>query len=99
MASRKVSISKKEVKHIAWLAKIELSKEEEEVFTQQFNDILSYFRKIDEVDTAEVPPTYHPLELENVFRPDEVVGSLPKDKALQNAPRLKGSFVKAPRIV
>jgi aspartyl-tRNA(Asn)/glutamyl-tRNA(Gln) amidotransferase subunit C len=44
-------LSKKEVEHVAWLAHIELSNEEKVLFTEQFNGILDYFKKIDEIDT------------------------------------------------
>lgn len=92
-------ISKSEIGHIAWLAHIELTEEEKELFTEQFNRILDFFRKIDEVDTNDVPPTYHVLELVNVYRKDEVEKSLPKEEVLKNAPRRKDDFFKSPRIV
>ena len=92
-------ISKKEVEHIAWLARIELSEEEKDLFTGQFDDILRFFEKIDEVDTERVPPTYHVLDLVNVYREDEVSPSLPIKEALKNAPKRERRFLKAPRIV
>ena len=92
-------ISKKEAEHIAWLARIELSEEEKELFTGQFDEILRFFEKIDEVDTEEVPPTYHVLDLVNIYREDEVSSSLPIEEALKNAPKKERRFLKAPRIV
>ncbi len=59
-------LSKKEVEHVAWLAHIELSDQEKALFTEQFNEILDYFKKIDMVDTEGVEPTYHVLDLKNV---------------------------------
>jgi len=96
---KKRRISKKEVEHIAWLARIELSEEEKVLFTEQFNEILDYFEKIDEVETEEVPPTYHVLDLVNVYREDEVLSSLSVEDALKNAPKKEKQFLKAPRIV
>jgi len=96
---KKRRISKKEVEHIAWLAHIELSEEEKDLFTGQFDDILEFFEKIDEVDTESVPPTYHVLDLVNVYREDEVSPSLPTEEALKNAPKRERLFLKAPRIV
>jgi len=96
---KKRRISKKEVEHIAWLARIELSEEEKGLFTKQFNEILDYFEKIDEVETEEVPPTYHVLDLVNVYREDEVLSSLSIEEALKNAPKKEKQFLKAPRIV
>lgn len=92
-------LSKKDVEHIACLAHIELTEEEKSLFTEQFNEILEYFKKIDEVDTENVEPTYHVLNLENVTRKDKMVPSLPIDKALRNAPKKEKKFIKAPRIV
>jgi aspartyl-tRNA(Asn)/glutamyl-tRNA(Gln) amidotransferase subunit C len=92
-------LSKKDVEHIAWLAHIELSEGEKSLFTEQFNEILDYFKKIDEVDTEGVEPTYHVLDLNNVSRKDETEPSLTTEEALSNAPKKDGKFVKAPRIV
>jgi len=96
---KKRRISKKEVEHIGWLARIELSEEEKVLFTEQFNEILDYFEKVDEVETEEVPPTYHVLDLVNVYREDEVLSSLSVEDALKNAPKKEKQFLKAPRIV
>lgn len=92
-------ITKEEVEHIAWLAHIELTEEEKEIFVEQFNRILEFFRKIDEVNTDNIPPTYHVLELTNVFREDEARESLSREKVLGNAPKKEGGFFKSPRIV
>ena len=92
-------LSKKEVEHTAWLAHIELSDKEKALFTEQFNDILGYFKKIDKVDTEDVQPTYHVLELMNVYREDEATPSMTKGEALKNAPKKEKEFLKAPRIV
>jgi len=92
-------LSKKEVEHIAWLAHIELSDKEKALFTEQFNEILDYFKKIDEVDTEGVEPTYHVLDLKNVSRTDETTPSLPIEEALRNAPKKEKKFIKAPRII
>jgi len=92
-------LSKKEVEHITWLAHIELSEKEKTLFTEQFNDILDYFKKIDEVDTEDVQPTYHVLDLMNIYREDEASPSLPIEETLKNAPKKEEKFLKAPRIV
>ena len=92
-------ISEKEVEHVAWLSKIELSEEEKRLFTEQFNSILEYFRVIDEADTEDVPPTYHAVELANVLREDAVEPSLSRDKALANASNREKGFFKAPKIL
>jgi len=92
-------ITKEEVEHVAWLAHVELSEEEKEIFTEQFNEILDYFEKIDSADTGDVTPTYHVLDLVNVYREDETRDSMEKEDTFRNAPREEKGFFKAPRIV
>lgn len=92
-------ITKKDVEHISWLAHIELTEEEKEIFMEQFNKILEFFRKIDEINTEGIPPTFHVLDLTNIFREDEVRESLAKEDALRNAPKKENGFFKSPRIV
>ncbi|MEM2970399.1 MAG: Asp-tRNA(Asn)/Glu-tRNA(Gln) amidotransferase subunit GatC [Candidatus Bathyarchaeia archaeon] len=95
----KNQITREEVEHIAWLAHIELTEEEKKIFTEQFNKILDFFKKINEVDTEHVPPTYHVLDISNVERQDEVGESLPQTETLKNAPKKEDGFFKSPRIV
>jgi aspartyl-tRNA(Asn)/glutamyl-tRNA(Gln) amidotransferase subunit C len=92
-------LSKKEVEHTAWLAHIELSEKEKTLFTEQFNEILDYFKKIDDVDTTGIEPTYHVLDLKNVSRKDKTKPSLTTEEALKNAPKKEKKFLKAPRII
>lgn len=91
-------ISKEEVRHLAWLAKIELSAEEEGVLAKQMADVLNYFRVLDKFDTKNVEPAYHVREIKNVFRPDEPRRA-DADAILRLAPAKKGRYVKAPKIV
>ncbi|MEJ2240644.1 MAG: Asp-tRNA(Asn)/Glu-tRNA(Gln) amidotransferase subunit GatC [Candidatus Bathyarchaeota archaeon] len=92
-------LSKEDVEHVALLAHIQISEKEKILFTDQFNDILEYFRKIDSIDTKGVSPTYHVLEINNVSRKDTPNSSLTVEEALQNAPKKEKKFFKAPRIV
>ena len=96
---KSVSVSEKEVEHIAWLARIELSEEEKKLFTEQFNTILEYFKIIDEVETNNVPPTFNIIDLTNVLREDVIEPSLPKDDALKNAPKKEKGYFKASKII
>ncbi|MFX1294964.1 MAG: Asp-tRNA(Asn)/Glu-tRNA(Gln) amidotransferase subunit GatC [Promethearchaeota archaeon] len=91
-------ITKEQVEHIAWLARIKLTGEEKDKFTKLFNDILEYFRKIDEVDTADVETTFHVVQLKNVLREDVIRPSLSPDEALKNVPKKDETFIKAPRM-
>jgi aspartyl-tRNA(Asn)/glutamyl-tRNA(Gln) amidotransferase subunit C len=92
-------ISVEEVEHIAWLAKIELSQEEKELFTKQFNTILEYFEVINEIDTEAVHPTTQVVETIGVLREDEATPSLSINEALSNTTQSERRFFKAPKII
>ena len=94
---KKRRLSKKEVEHIAHLAKIELSKKEEQTLANQLNKILDYFEKIDKIKTENIAPTYHTSNITNIFREDKPKPFPPKD-ILQSIPQMKDKWVKAPRI-
>jgi aspartyl-tRNA(Asn)/glutamyl-tRNA(Gln) amidotransferase subunit C len=60
---------------------------------------LKYVDALNEVDTTNVEPMVHAIELSNVFRPDTVVDSLPRSAALQNAPKTDGTYFLVPQIL
>jgi aspartyl-tRNA(Asn)/glutamyl-tRNA(Gln) amidotransferase subunit C len=92
-------VSLKDVEHIALLAHINLSEEEKKNVTEQLNQILDYFGKIDEVDTEGVKPTFNVIEVTNVFREDRSKPSLKSELALSNAPEKERGYFKTKRIV
>ncbi len=93
-------IGGKDLEHIAWLARIELRDEDREKYMSRLSSVLDYFGQIDEVDTEGVQPTYHVLELNNVFREDEINAPvLSQEEALSNAPKKQDGFFKAPRMM
>ena len=94
------SINAKTVKHVAHLARLELSDKELELYSGQLASILLYISKLNEIDTTNVTPTSHPLTtLKNVFRKDILRKSLETDEALANAPAAEGDFFKVPQII
>ena len=94
-----MSITGKDVEHIAWLARLDLTPEDKSKFSQQLDQILSHASKIKELDLKDVLPTSHVLPLENVFREDKLEPCLRENEALLNAPQKeKGAFV-VPRII
>jgi aspartyl-tRNA(Asn)/glutamyl-tRNA(Gln) amidotransferase subunit C len=92
-------VNEETVERISDLVNIRLSEEEASLFTKQLSGILDYFRKIDEVDTRDVEPTFHALDLKNIVREDKVSASLPNRVALENAPRKENGLFKAPKIL
>jgi len=91
-------ISKKDVEHVAKLARIELSEEETEKFTKQLGDIIKYVDQLNEVDTKGIEPMAHPYPLVNITRKDVVNHKISKDELLKNAPEEENSFFKVPKI-
>jgi aspartyl-tRNA(Asn)/glutamyl-tRNA(Gln) amidotransferase subunit C len=92
-------IRKEELEHSAWLARIELSEAEKELFEQQLSSILEYFAVLDEVDTTDVEPTYHVIGITDVVREDEPKEGLSQADVLRNAPKKEEGYFKSPRIL
>ena len=91
-------IDEKLVKEIASLARLDLTKEETEMFVTQFQDILKYFGILNELDTEDVPPAYLSSTNKSIMREDEIEGSVPTKEFLANVPESKDDYVVIPRI-
>lgn len=94
-----MAIGKKEVEYVARLARLTLSEEEKERFTHQLDQILEYVQQLNQLDTENVLPTSHVLDLKNILREDEVKPSLPLSEALANAPQANGDFFVVPKVI
>jgi aspartyl-tRNA(Asn)/glutamyl-tRNA(Gln) amidotransferase subunit C len=92
-------ITKKDVEHVALLARLELSEVEKEKFTEQLNAILEYADALKQLDTTNVQPTAHPFPINNVFREDAARPGITNGEALSNAPEQEDGFFKVPKIV
>lgn len=94
-----MSVTVKDVEHIAKLARLEFSAEEKEKFTHQLNQILKYVEKLNELDTSKVEPLSQIVEGSNRFREDVVKPGLSTEEALKNAPAKTGKFFKVPKVI
>jgi aspartyl-tRNA(Asn)/glutamyl-tRNA(Gln) amidotransferase subunit C len=94
-----LKITRKEVEHVAHLARLDFSEQEKEKFTSQLNDILLYIDKLNEVDTTDVEPVTHAIAQKNAFREDIVTASLDQEMALSNAPDARGDFFRVPKVI
>ena len=94
-----MSVTKKDVEYIAQLAKLEFTEDEKEKFTHQLNQILQYVEQMNKLDTTNVEPLSHVIELSNVFRSDEVKPSISTEEALKNAPAKTDEFFKVPKVI
>lgn len=94
-----MSVSLMDVDYVATLARLRFSDEEREQLVDQLNEILNYVEQLDKIDTADVPPTSHVLDLRNVLREDVVDESLPHDEALANAPEKDRGHFMVPKVL
>jgi aspartyl-tRNA(Asn)/glutamyl-tRNA(Gln) amidotransferase subunit C len=88
-----------DVRKVASLARLRVSDEELEGFTAQFNQIVAYVEKLDEVDTTGVEPMTSVLDASNVLRDDEPGPLLTPAEALSNAPKKTEGFFSVPKVI
>lgn len=92
-------ITRDQVRHIALLARLELTEADEIAFTEQLDHILSHFEELQRLDTRAVEPTAHVVEIDTPFREDAVRNAPNVDALLANAPERDGSLFKVPKII
>lgn len=94
-----MSVTKKDVEHIANLARLKIDENEIENYTNQLNSILGYVEKLNELDTENVEPLSHPVENTNVFREDVLIKSTDTKKALKNSPDKDEQYFYVPKVI
>ena len=87
------------VRHVAHLARIELSEGEVAQYANQLRRVLEHMGQLNEVDTATVPPTAHPTLDRNVLRDDVESPGLSTEAALANAPERHGEYFRVPKVL
>ena len=94
-----MKLNRKDVEQVAQLSRLELSEKDLDKYTGQLDAILEYIDVLSQVDTSDVEPMAHVLDIRNVMRPDAIQPSLSQQAALQNAPEPENGFFKVPKIV
>jgi len=94
-----MSISEKDVEHVARLARLEVTADEKKKFTKQLSNILEYAAQLNELDTSKTQPTAHAVPMSNVFREDIVNAWPDKEGLLKQAPDRNGDFFVVPKIL
>ena len=94
-----MKVDKKEVEYAAALARIELSEEEKELFSEQLSTILAFFDRLKAVDTENIQPTSHVVDLVNAYRSDQVRPGPSVEEVLANAPERVQRFFRVPKIL
>jgi len=94
-----MSLSRDDVRHVAALARLSFTDEEEQRMADEMSQILDYVEKLDELDTSGVPPMSHVLDVTNVFRTDEIAERIDRDQALEPAPETDDGHVQVPAVI
>lgn len=93
------SLSRQDVEKVANLARLKLTPGEVDVMTTQLQKVLGYVEILNELNTDDIEPMAHAVERVNVFRPDVIEPSLPREAALANAPKTDGKSFLVPQIL
>ncbi len=94
-----MSISVEQVEQIARLAKLEFSDDEKLEMADQLAKIVEYVEKLNEINTDNIQPTYHVVDINNVFREDKTADSLSQEEVLKNAPKSKLGYFSVPKVI
>lgn len=94
-----MSVTVEEVRHIAKLARLRLSKSEEEVMAEQLSSILGYIEQLNELDVSAVSPMTHVLDLVNATREDVTRQRITHEEALKNAGSADSDYFRVPRVI
>ncbi len=94
-----MKVKKEDIFHVATLARLELEKDEAELLTGDMNDILDYIERLAELNTDNVEPTSHAMEVNNVFREDLLKRDFTIEEAMANAPDSENNSFKVPKVI
>ncbi len=94
-----MSLSVEDVTKVALLARLRIEPGELQTFTAQINSIVDYVAQLQELDTTDIEPLAHGVELRNVFRDDVRGPALDREKALGNAPQRNESSFLVPAVL
>ena len=94
-----MSLVRAEVERVSLLARLELTEAELTAMTEQLGQIIGYMDLLSELDTENVEPMAHAVELANVFRPDELRASYNRLEMLARAPHADGEFYLVPAVL
>jgi aspartyl-tRNA(Asn)/glutamyl-tRNA(Gln) amidotransferase subunit C len=94
-----MSVTIKDVEHIAALARLEFSEAEKQKFTSQLNTILEYVDQLNKLNTDNVEPLAQMVDAVNIVRPDQVKPALDPEQVMRNAPSKTETFFKVPKVI
>jgi aspartyl-tRNA(Asn)/glutamyl-tRNA(Gln) amidotransferase subunit C len=92
-------ISTDQVKHVANLARLSITEEDAELFASQLDAIITFAEQLNEVDTENVKPTSHVLDMKNIMREDISEKGLSNEEVVKNAPDHADGYIRVPSIL
>ncbi len=94
-----MSVSKEEILHIASLSRLNLTEKELEKYTTDLSNIVDYAKELEKIDIDGVKPTAHILDIQNVFRKDNIEKSYLREEILKNAKTKAAGCITVPKVV
>ncbi len=94
-----MAVTLQDVEYVARLARLSFSEEEKSKLTEELNAVLQYMEQLNSLDTSAVEPLSHVIELQNVFRDDDVRECVSREEALANAPARSDEFFRVPKVI
>ena len=94
-----MSLSREQVEKVSLLARLRLSETELATLTAQLAQVVDYMDLLGELDTENVEPMAHAVEISNVFREDELRPSFDRAEMLARAPHADGEFYLVPAVL
>lgn len=91
-------VSKEEVKKVAENARINLTVEETQNFKEEFVEVMEIFNTLEEVDTEDTEPAFHPVDVKSNTRKDKVKKTLTRKEIFQNTENQEKGYFKGPKI-
>ncbi len=92
-------IDEGKISYISELARLDLNQDEKSEFSKQLSDIISYVEKLNELDTNNVEPADHIVDVKNVMKKDEVGQSIALGEITKNAPNFEDNHFIVPKII
>ena len=94
-----MSVTKKDVEHVAKLARLGLTESEKDLFTGQLSSILEFADNLKKLDTSNIEPSAHAIPMKNVMREDKAIPCQNTADILANGPEVEANMFKVPRIM
>lgn len=94
-----MKLNLEDIHHIALLARINMTDEEIDIMREQLSNILDHFDLLQQLDTTDVEPSNHSIDITSVTRADLITKSIDRDRILSNVPRRQGDFVRVKGVL